>query len=91
MKRAELGIGWSSEEIDELLDIICLLGIKHEVWRLWRPLLRDAGDEFIAELAVAAQVGAIITHNVRDFVGMERFGVKVITPGTFLREIGETI
>ena len=52
LKRTELGIQWTLEEIDELLDIICLLGIKHEIWYLWRPLLQDAGDEFIAELAV---------------------------------------
>lgn len=89
LKRAELGLAWSSEEIDELLDIICLLGIKHEIWYLWRPLLRDVGDEFIAELAVAAQAEAIITHNTRDFTGMEKFGVKVTTPKEFLQEIGE--
>lgn len=89
LMRAELGLGWSSEEFDELLDIICLLGIKHEIWYLWRPLLRDAGDEFIAELAVAAEANAIITHNTRDFAGMEKFGVKVTTPKEFLQEIGE--
>ena len=89
LKRTELGIQWTSEEIDELLDIICLLGIKHEIWYLWRPLLQDAGDEFIAELAVTAQVDAIVTHNVRNFRGVERFGIKVLTPREFLQEIGE--
>jgi predicted nucleic acid-binding protein len=56
---------------------------------LWRPLLQDAGDEFVAELAVTAQADAIVTHNVRDFRGMEKFGVKVLTPKEFLQEIGE--
>ena len=72
-----------------MLDIICLLGVKHDIWYLWRPLLQDAGDEFIAELAVTAQADAIVTHNVRDFRGVEKFGVKVITPKELLREIGD--
>jgi hypothetical protein len=52
-------------------------------------MLQDAGDEFVAELAVAAQVDAIVTHNVRDFKGMEKFGIKVMTAKGFLYEIGE--
>lgn len=91
LKRTELDINWTSDEIDELLDIICFLGIKHEVWYLWRPLLQDAGDEFVAELAVTAQADAIVTHNVRDFKGMERFGVNIITPKELLQEIGEAL
>lgn len=89
LKRTELGINWTPDEIEELLDIICLLGVRHDIWYLWRPLLKDAGDEFIAELAVTAQVDAIVTHNVRDFRGVEKFGVKVITPKELLQEIGE--
>ncbi len=89
LKRTELGIDWSLDEIEELLDIICFLGIKHELWYLWRPFLQDAGDEFVAELAVTAQADAIVTHNVRDFKGMEKFGVRVITPKELLQEIGE--
>src|SRR5947207_4124025 len=89
LKRAELGLGWSSEEIDELLDIICLLGVKHEIWYLWRPLLQDAGDEFVAELAVTAQAEAIVTLNTRDFKGMDKFGIKLLTPKEFLQRIGE--
>ena len=91
LKRTELDIKWTSDEIDELLDIICFLGIKHEVWYLWRPLLQDAGDEFVAELAVTAQADAIVTHNVRDFKGMEKFGVSILTPKELLQEIGEAL
>ena len=90
LKRAELDPPWTEDEIDELLDIICSLGIKHDIWYLWRPLLPDPGDEFIAELAVTAAVDAIITHNVRDFRAMSKFGIKVLTPREFLRGIGET-
>jgi predicted nucleic acid-binding protein len=51
--------------------------------------LRDAGDEFVAEVAVTAQAEAIVTHNVRDFGGIEKFGIEVLTPKEFLQRIGE--
>lgn len=89
LKRSELKLTWTMDEIDELLDIICLLGVKHEIWYLWRPFLQDAGDEFVAEVAVTAQAKAIVTQNVRDFKGMEKFGIKVLTPKEFLQIIGE--
>ena len=34
---------------------------------LWHPNLRDEGDNFVVEIAVAAQPCTIVTHNVRDF------------------------
>lgn len=89
LKRSELKLTWAADEIDELLDIICLFGVKHEIWYLWRPLLQDAGDEFVAELAVTAQAEAIVTLNTRDFKGMEKFGIKLLTPKQFLQRIGE--
>ncbi|MBS1790546.1 MAG: putative toxin-antitoxin system toxin component, PIN family [Acidobacteria bacterium] len=89
LKRSELNLTWTMDEIDELLDIICLFGVKHEIWYLWRPLLQDAGDEFVAELAVTAQAEAIVTQNVRDFKSMNKFGVEVLTPKEFLQRIGE--
>ena len=36
------------------------------------------------ELAVAANCEAIITHNVRDFVGAKKFKPLVLTPSAFL-------
>lgn len=89
LKRGELKLTWTIGEIDELLDIICWFGIKHEIWYLWRPFLRDAGDEFVADVAVTAQAEAIVTQNVRDFKGMEKFGIDVLTPKEFLQKIGE--
>jgi predicted nucleic acid-binding protein len=41
----------------------------------------------LLELAVAAQCRVIVTHNVADFVGVEKFNVEAITPGAFLRLI----
>jgi hypothetical protein len=40
------------------------------------------------ELAVAAQCTGIVTHNVRDFVGVEKLGLRILTPAELLMEIG---
>lgn len=39
----------------------------------------------VLELAVEARCEIIVTHNLRDFVGAEQFGIQVRTPGAFLR------
>jgi predicted nucleic acid-binding protein len=46
-------------------------------------------DEFLLELAVAGRADAIVTHNVRDFLGADRFGIRALTPRDFLRTIIE--
>jgi len=51
------------------------------------PALPDSDDDFIFELA-AARVGRyIVTHNVRDFCGSEKWGIVAITPTDFLKVI----
>jgi predicted nucleic acid-binding protein len=34
---------------------------------LWRPQLRDPGDEMVLETAVNGQADTLVTFNVRDF------------------------
>ncbi len=40
------------------------------------------------ELAVAGGCDGIVTFNVRDFAGAERFGLWIVTPRDFLKRIG---
>jgi predicted nucleic acid-binding protein len=70
-----------------LIDYVCEVAIRQEIFFLWRPNLRDPGDDLVLELAVAAGCEAVVTHNVRDFRGAERLGVRVATPGQFLQEL----
>jgi predicted nucleic acid-binding protein len=56
-----------------------------EIYYPWRPFLPDADDDMILELAVAAHCRVIVTHNVRDFPGVEQFGIECMSPGDFLR------
>jgi hypothetical protein len=43
----------------------------------------------LPEAAIAGGCKYIVTHNVKDFVGAEQFGIRAIKPGEFLRTIGE--
>jgi hypothetical protein len=42
----------------------------------------------VLELALAAGCGYIITHNVKDFRGLEQLGVTALSPRDFLKLIG---
>jgi serine/threonine-protein kinase len=55
----------------------------------WRPCLTDPGDDMVLELAVAAGGARVVSFNVADFRGAERFGVSVLRPQEFLAELGE--
>lgn len=84
-------LGAEDERIDPVLDYLCQVSDLREIFFLWRPFLRDPGDEMVLEVAVSAQASVIVTHNVRDFDGVEtRFGIRVLTPGDFLMEVRET-
>jgi len=60
-----------------------------QVYYLWRPNLRDEGDNHIVELAVAGGASMIVTNNVADFERPDlRFpGIRVLRPRTLIREV----
>jgi predicted nucleic acid-binding protein len=88
-KRAARAVGLRVRDVEDILDYICQVAEHRRVFFLWRPYLRDPSDDMVLELAVESGSGWIVTHNVRDFGGIERFGVRAIRPREFLRQIGE--
>ena len=74
--------------VDAVLDFHCAVARQHRIYFLWRPALRDPGDDMVLELAVAAQADFVVTHNLRDFSGVDRFGLRAVPPRSFLAEIG---
>jgi putative PIN family toxin of toxin-antitoxin system len=74
-------------DVRDLVDYVCEVAVRQEIFFLWRPFLRDPGDDMVLELAVAARCEAIVTHNLRDFSGAQKFGVRVVAPGKFLQEL----
>jgi putative PIN family toxin of toxin-antitoxin system len=75
-------------DIDNILDYLCQVANRREVFYLWRPFLKDPKDDMVLELAISSGCEALITYNQQDFVGIEQFGVEVIPPAAFLRRIG---
>lgn len=73
----------TAEEIDDIVDFICSRAVLNKIFYLWRPVLKDPGDDFILELAVKANA-IIVTWNEADFKNAAKFGVKVMTPRKFL-------
>ncbi len=89
LKREFMRSAITADDVDRLLDYLFSVASLVEVHFSLRPALRDPDDDRILELA--ARAGAmIVTFNVRDFVGAEAFGVRVLRPGEFLRLIGES-
>lgn len=89
VRRHRVELGLSEDDVSDLIDSLCALAKHHEIYFLWRPSLPDANDELVLELAVSARCEYIVTHNIADFRGVEKFGIKAVTPGAFLKIIGE--
>jgi len=72
-------------QAEGFLDFLLSASHLQEIFFLWRPALPDADDDMILELAVAAGSRYIVTHNLRDFRGAEKWGVTAMTPHDFLK------
>ena len=69
---------------DGFLNFLLARSHTQEIFFLWRPILPDPNDDLLLELAVAASCRYIVTHNLRDFRGSERWGVAAVSPSIFL-------
>jgi putative PIN family toxin of toxin-antitoxin system len=83
-----LPVGMSASDVDRFVDYLCRIATRQPIFFLWRPFLRDPQDDMVVEVAMAAQCTGIVTHNVRDFGGIERLGLRLFTPGEFLMIVG---
>jgi len=80
--------GFDAADLAVFLDALVSLAEPIGSWFLWRPQLRDAGDEFILEAAVNGRADAIVTFNIRDFAAVRaRFGIAVLRPAETVSRI----
>jgi len=89
IQRFRTEIGLSQDDVSIFVDSLCSIAHHHKIYFVWRPSLPDANDELFLELAISARCQYIVTHNIKDFKGTEKFGIKAITPKEFLQIIGE--
>lgn len=75
--------------VEDVLDFLAASSQEHAISFRWRPLLNDPDDDFILELAIAANARYIVTHDLRSFAGVDKFGVEAITPAQMLLKLQE--
>ena len=75
--------------IDTFLDAISLFMEPVHLHYLWRPQLRDPADEMVLETALNGRADALVTLNINDFKPASHFGLPVLPPSVFLRQLQE--
>ena len=77
----------SDEERRKLLNAFYNICQWVSIHYLWRPNIKDEGDNFLIELAVAGNADYLITNNIGDFKNTQlNFpSIQIITPERFLR------
>jgi putative PIN family toxin of toxin-antitoxin system len=83
-KRQGLVSKLSSQDIDSILDYFLSKSSIRKIFFLWRPYLKDPKDDLVLEVAVESQSEFIITFNIKDFKGCDKFGIAVVTPQEFI-------
>jgi len=84
LKRGQLRL--TEQEINDVIDFVCASAQAHEIFYLWRPVLKDPDDDFLLELAVKSGA-CVVTWNVSDFKNAASLGVAVLTPAEFLQQL----
>ena len=83
-----LAAGLSQKEVEIFLAAVIAMAEPVETHFLWRPQLRDPGDEMVLEAAVNGRADALVTFNRRDYGSApSAFGIEVLLPREALQRI----
>jgi predicted nucleic acid-binding protein len=85
LKRYAAALSLSLADVDALLNGICARGEEWSLTHNWEPILSDADDEPLVQLAHESGALVIITHNTRHLQPAVPFGIHVLKPIEFLR------
>lgn len=86
-KRNAAKMGFSLQDIDDVLDTLCAAAEFRRLEPAWIPRLSDPDDEPLLQMAVEAKVPIIVTHNLVHLKPAESFGIEVLTPAQFLAKL----
>ena len=76
-----LASGLSDREVNIFVTAVIAMAEPVKTHFLWRPQLRDPGDEMVLEAAVNGGADALVTFNMRDFGSApSRFGIELLLP-----------
>lgn len=80
--------GLSEREVGIFVGAVIAMAEPVETHFLWRPQLRDTGDEMVLEAAVNGRADGLVTFNQRDFGNAPaRFGVELLLPREAIERI----
>ena len=80
--------GFTPADVTVFLDAVVDMIDPVTVWFLWRPQLRDPGDELVLEAAVNGRADAIVTFNRRHFrQAADHFGIDILLPRDAIRRL----
>jgi putative PIN family toxin of toxin-antitoxin system len=78
----------SASQIHRILLALAKLLEPVKIHYRWRPQLADPADELVLDIAVNGRADALVTHNRKHFVPVERiFSIPILTPGEMLRRL----
>ena len=81
-------MGLNTKEVNEMLDALAKVAIPVHLSFLWRPRLKDPGDEMVLETAVNGGADRLVTFNIRHLEEAARdFGIRVVRPGDAWKEV----
>jgi putative PIN family toxin of toxin-antitoxin system len=78
---------FASRDILWFLDDLIAASVRHASIRRFRPISSDPDDDCMIELALTADVQALVTHNKPHFKELPARGIKVLTPAENLRTL----
>jgi putative PIN family toxin of toxin-antitoxin system len=77
----------SQSEIRKLTEAFMSVCAWINIFYLWRPNLRDEGDNHLIELAIAGNADILVTNNLKDFRNAELLfpQLQILSPTEFIR------
>jgi len=82
--------GISVEDVNTILDALAAVIEPVRLLFLWRPRLKDVGDEMVLETAVNGRADILVTFNLKHMSeAAQEFGFRALSPGKAWSEIRE--
>lgn len=73
--------GLTRMEVGEILDVVAKVCTPVYFRFLWRPRLKDPGDEMVLETAVNGNADLLVSFNIRHLESAAgEFGIRVLPP-----------
>jgi putative PIN family toxin of toxin-antitoxin system len=78
----------NATEVRDALAALATVAEQVLIHFLWRPVLTDAGDEHVLDLAMNGRADMLVTFNQDDFAEASKtFQIEVVTPAVALRKL----